>query len=133
MPYLIGVSLAIAVGLFASVVGLDRERGFYPTVTIVIALLYVLFAAMGAPAQTLVLESLVGAAFIAAAVLGFRGSLWLVVGALAGHGVLDLVHGEIIANPGVPEWWPPFCLAYDVTAAGFLAWLLKSGRLRAGT
>jgi hypothetical protein len=39
---------------------------------------------------------------------------------LAAHGVFDLWHGEIIANPGVPTWWPMFCSAYDVTAAGFL-------------
>jgi hypothetical protein len=29
-----------------------------------------------------------------------------------------------VANPGVPLWWPSFCMAYDVTAAGILAWLL---------
>ena len=128
---LIGASLAIAVGLFASAVGLDRERGFYPTVTIVIAALYALFAVIGAPTQALVLEVLVGSAFVAAAVLGFRSSLWLVAGALAGHGILDLVHDRVITNPGVPAWWPEFCFTYDVAAAGYLAWLLGSGRLRA--
>ena len=39
--------------------------------------------------------------------------------------------GDAIANPGVPTWWPGFCLAYDVIAAGYLSWLLKSGRVRA--
>jgi hypothetical protein len=117
----------------ASGVGLDRERGFYPTVTIVIASYYALFAVMGASTQTLVLESLVATAFLSAAVLGFRSSLWLVVGALAAHGILDLIHGRVISNPGVPSWWPHFCLTYDVAAAGYLAWLLKSGRLRAAT
>lgn len=32
----IGASLALAVGIFATLIGLDRERAFYPTVTIVI-------------------------------------------------------------------------------------------------
>ena len=41
------------------------------------------------------------------------------------------VDGSVISNPGVPTWWPEFCLAYDVTAAVYLAWLLKSGRIRA--
>jgi hypothetical protein len=31
--------------------------------------------------------------------------------AVAAHGGFDLVHGHLISNPGVPVWWPPFCLA----------------------
>ncbi|HEX4935166.1 MAG TPA: hypothetical protein VFV33_18405, partial [Gemmatimonadaceae bacterium] len=67
---------------------------------------------------------------VALAVWGFKSSLWIVAAALAAHGIFDLVHGEAIANPGVPVWWPPFCLAYDVTAACYLAWLLRRGRTR---
>lgn len=130
MAILIGAMLALAVGLMASRVGLDRDRGFYPTIMIVIALLYVLFAAMGASTQTLVLEATVGAVFIFAALRGFRSSLWLVAGALAAHGIFDLFHGRVISNPGVPAWWPPFCSTYDIVAAGYLAWWLKSGRVR---
>lgn len=115
----------------ATTVGLDRDRAFYPTVTIVIASLYALFAVMGGSVHALVIESLVGVAFLALAIAGFRLSLWLVVAALAAHGLFDFVRGEAIINPGVPVWWPPFCLAYDVAAAGYLAWLLKSGRVRA--
>ncbi len=44
MAILVGALLALAIGGFATVVGLDRDRAFYPTVTIVIALLYSLFA-----------------------------------------------------------------------------------------
>ena len=96
----------------------------------VIASYYVLFALMGASTHVLMLEFGVGAAFIAAAVAGFRTSLWLVVIALAAHGVFDLTHGMFITNPGVPVWWPAFCLAYDVMAAAYLSWLLLSGRTR---
>jgi hypothetical protein len=74
---------------------------------------------------------LVGFAFIALAVAGFKRSLWLVVVALAGHGILDLFHASLISNPGVPDWWPSFCGTYDITAAAYLAWLLKRGRVRA--
>jgi len=115
----------------ATVSGLDRDRGFYPTVTIVVASYYALFAAMGASTHVLALECMVGLAFLAVAVAGFRSSLWVVVLALAAHGVFDLAHGRIIANPSVPAWWPPFCLTYDVTAAAYLAWLLKADRIRA--
>ncbi|HEV8700263.1 MAG TPA: hypothetical protein VGV60_03215 [Candidatus Polarisedimenticolia bacterium] len=133
MALLVGAFLAFAVGLFATGVGLDRDRAFYPTVTIVIASYYALFAVMGASTHARILESLVGALFLVVAIAGFRSSLWIVVVALAAHGIFDLGHGRVISNPGVPGWWPEFCLTYDVTAAGYLAWLLKSGRTRAAT
>jgi hypothetical protein len=128
---MIGALLAVAVSLFASAVGLDRDRAFYPVVMIVIASLYALFAVMGDSTQALVLEALAGAVFVAVAVAGFRSSLWLVVVALAAHGIFDLGHGALIANPGVPRFWPEFCLTYDVTAAAYLAWLLTRQRIRA--
>jgi hypothetical protein len=130
---LVGALLAFAVGLLATGLGLDRDRAFYPTVTIVIASYYALFAVMGASTRALVLESLVVAGFLVVAITGFRSSLWVVVVALAAHGIFDLAHSRIISNPGVPSWWPKFCLTYDVTAAGYLAWLLRSGRIRAAT
>jgi hypothetical protein len=98
---------------------------------IVIATYYALFAVMGDSAHTLAVESLVGASFLTIAVSGFRWSLWAVVVALAAHGIFDLTHDTFIANAGVPVWWPKFCLTYDFTAAAYLAWLLKSGRVRA--
>ena len=131
MASMIGVILALAVGLFASGIRLDRDRGLYPTVTMVVASYYALFAVMGAPAHTLLLELVAVGLFLALAVLGFKSSLWLVAAALAGHGIFDFAHGAFISNPGVPEWWPPFCAAYDVTAAAYLAGLLATGRLRA--
>lgn len=131
MALVVGALLALAVGLFAIGIGLDRDRAFYPIVTIVIASYYALFAVMGASTHALVLESLGGTVFLAAAVWGFKSSLWLVVAALAAHGIFDLGHGTAISNPGVPRWWPQFCLTFDVTLAAYLAWLLRRGRLRA--
>lgn len=131
MALLIGVLLALFVGLFATGTGLDRDRAFYPVVTIVIASYYVLFAVMGASTHALLLELAVCAVFIAAAASGFKWSLWGVAVALAAHGILDLIHGTVISNPGVPSWWPEFCMTYDITAAAYLAWLLTSGRIRA--
>jgi hypothetical protein len=133
MALLVGALLAFAAGLLARVSGLDRDRAFYPTVMIVVASYYCLFAVMGASTRALALESLVAGAFVAVATLGFRSSLWVVVIALGAHGMFDLVHGKVMSNPGVPSWWPAFCFTYDATAAGFLAWLLTSGRIRAAT
>ena len=127
MPYVVGVVLAVGVALFARSVGFDRDRAFYPTVVIVVALYYVLFAAMSASLETVLLESIVMMAFTTAAVVGFKSNPWIVVAALAGHGVFDALHDEVIENSGVPRWWPAFCAAYDLGAAAGLAWLVNRG------
>lgn len=128
MEYLVGVLLALGVGVFATLAGLDRARGFYPVVLIVIASYYMLFAVMGGSRGALVVEAPIFCAFVIVAVLGFKRNLWLVVAALVGHGILDLVHPHLIANPGAPVWWPMFCLTYDLAAAGYLAALLSPAR-----
>lgn len=125
MAYLVGAVLALAVGIvLGGAVGLDRDRAFYPTVAAVVASYYVLFAAMAGSTHALLIETAVAMVFLAVAMVGFRASLWLVVAALAGHGIFDGVHGYVIANPGVPAWWPAFCGTYDVVAAGYLSFLL---------
>ncbi len=124
MEYLIGIGLALAAALFARGTGLDRDRAFYPTVMIVIALTYGLFAVMGGSMSALALESVAIGGFILVSILGFKFNMWFVVAALAAHGIFDFFHADVLTNPGVPGWWPGFCLTYDVTAAGFLAWLL---------
>jgi hypothetical protein len=107
------LTLAVAVALFASVVGLARERSFFATVLIVVGSYYVLFAAMGASSRTLLAEIIVAGIFLLFAVLGFKGNLWLLAVGLVGHGIFDSVHHYLIDNPGVPRWWPGFCLAFD--------------------
>ncbi len=131
LPTLIGLSLALVVGVMGTWTGLDRGRSFYPTVTMVIASYYVLFALIGGPGASLLTECAVMGTFLVAAVTGFKKSLWLVVAALAAHGVLDAVHPHLISNPGVPVWWPDFCLAYDLVAALYLAALLTRPLLSA--
>ncbi len=128
MDILIGIGLALAISLLARVVGFDRERSFYPVVMIIIASYYGLFAVMGGSQQSFIAEAVPMAAFMLAAIIGFRKNLWIVVAALAGHGVFDFFHEHLISNPGMPVWWPTFCGAYDIVAAGFLAVLLKRGQ-----
>lgn len=125
---MIGASLALGVSLLATFAGFDRDRAFYPTVLIVIASYYALFAVMGRSAQALILECVVMAGFLLIAILGFKGNLWLVVAGLCAHGLFDFFHGDVISNPGVPVWWPMFCLTYDLSAAGYLAWLLSRSK-----
>ncbi len=124
MEYLIGAGLASLACTFAMLTGFDRDRVFYPMLLTVIATYYILFAAIGRSTPALVWESLIACAFLALAVAGFKKSLWLIMAALAGHGVFDFYHHLFIHNPGVPLWWPGFCLAFDVVAAAFVAVLL---------
>jgi hypothetical protein len=130
MEYLIGVGVALAVCAFAVLAGFDRDRVFYPTVLTVIATYYILFAVMGRDMTALAIESAVAGAFFVPAVAGFKRNLWLVVTALAGHGVFDFFHRMFIRNPGVPSWWPGFCLSFDIFAGGFLAVLLMRRWIR---
>jgi hypothetical protein len=128
MEYLIGVILTLAVAAFAAVIGFDRERAFYSTVLIVIASYYVLFAAMGGSERTVIIESLFAGVFLLFAVLGLKSNYWLVVSALVGHGVFDFAHHFLIDNPGVPRWWPGFCLASDVVFGAWVAVLIITRR-----
>ena len=129
MEYPVGLFLALSVSVSATLVGFDRDRAFYPTVMVVIASYYGLFAAMGGSVRVLLFESIAIAAFSGLSVLGFKRNLWLVVGALLAHGIFDFFHSHIVMNTGVPIWWPMFCLTYDTVAAAYLAWLLKRSRV----
>ena len=124
MAIAIGLAGALIVGLFLTLVGIDRERSPYPVIMIVIALLYSLFAVIGGSTDALKIELAIATLFIAAAIAGFRWSPWWTAAALAAHGLMDLVHGDLVANPGVPSWWPGFCGAYDLAAAVYLAALI---------
>lgn len=127
-PFAIGAALALATVVFAIVTGFDRDRAFYPTVLIPVATYYILFAALAPSGSPWLIESIIAAVFVATAAIGFRSSLWIVAAGLVAHGMMDLVHARLVDNPGVPLWWPAFCMAYDVTLGAAMAILLLSRR-----
>jgi hypothetical protein len=117
---------------FAKWTDFDRDRVFYPTMLVVIATYYILFAVMGNSTPALAIESAVPCTFLMLAVVGFKKNLWWVAAALAGHGVFDFFHRLFIQNPDIPTCWPGFSLSFDILAGGFLAMLLRrSGFARA--
>ncbi len=124
MELVVGTALALFVGGGTAWLGMDRDRAFYPTVLIVVATYYVLFAVIDGGRGVLLSEIAIAAVFAAFAVAGFKRNLWLVAAALAGHGVMDFFHHGLVHNTGVPAAWPGFCAAYDLTAAAFLAGVL---------
>ncbi|MCC6585668.1 MAG: hypothetical protein IT168_03025 [Bryobacterales bacterium] len=123
MEYLVGLVVAVLVYGFARLTRFDRDRAFYATVLVVVAHYYILFAVMAGSARAIVVESVAAGVFVALAVAGFKRSMWIVAAGLAGHGVFDLVHRLLIANPGVPVYWPGFCLSFDVLAGALVAFL----------
>ena len=124
VPVLIGIALAPAIGIMGQLSRLDRDRAMYPIALIVIAAYYVLFATMGGT-QALPAELIAATVFSVVAIIGFRTSLWWVAAGIAGHGVFDwVVHPHLIANPGVPVFWPAFCGSIDVALGVLIAVLL---------
>jgi hypothetical protein len=130
-PLLIGVVLAVATFFFARRTGLGGDRAFYPTVLIVVASVWVLFATMGGSPRAILVESLVMAGFTAVAVAGFKRSSWLVLGGIAAHALFDAVHGRLRLTSGAPTWWPAFCGAYDA-ALPICMVLLQPRRVHGG-
>ena len=124
MEFIVGVALALFVCVAASLLGMDRDRVFYPTILIVIASYYVLFAVIDGSHKVLHSEIAIAAVFTVVAVVGFKRNLWLVVAALAGHGVMDFFHHVLVQAAGVPRAWPGFCMAFDLTAAVFVGCVL---------
>jgi hypothetical protein len=131
MEYLSGIVIATLVALSAQIVGLDKDRAFYPTLLVIVASYNGLFAVMSGSVPVLLGEAALILVFLAATYLGFKRNLWIVVAALIGHGILDCFHGLLFNNPGVPSWWPMFCATYDVVAGLVLAWLLYRKRIAA--
>ena len=124
LPTLIGIALAPVIVVLGRLSGLDRDRAMYPITLIVIAAYYVLFATMGG-AQSLPAELMAATIFTVIAIIGFRTSLWWVAAGIAGHGLFDwLVHPHLIANPGMPVFWPAFCGSIDVALGVLIAILL---------
>jgi hypothetical protein len=121
MEYIVGILLGFAVPLFARLGGFDRDRSFYTVVLVVTASYYDLFAVMGGSTHALLSELVATAAFVVLSAVGFRRNLWLVVIGLLAHGIFDIAHGGLIEDPGVPRWWPMFCLMFDIAAAAYLA------------
>ena len=132
MEYAIGVILGVIIAGPTTAIGFARDRSFYPTVLIVVASYYALFAVMGGSTRTIAAELVPMVLFIGLAVVGYQRSGWFVAFGLIGHAVFDCFHGHVIENRGMPVWWPGFCLSIDFTLGGFLAAYLLRERRKSG-
>lgn len=114
MEYVVAAAGAIALAIFARMSGFEKDRSFYPTVLIVIALLYLLFGSLDGRTSVVLIESVFALVFSAVAIVGYRKGCWIVAAGIAAHGVFDFVRQFFIENAGVPIWWPGFCGTIDV-------------------
>lgn len=99
----------------------DEERSYYPTILMVIALYYVLFAVMESQIEVIVAEIAVASLFITGALYGAVRSLRLVAVLLILHGIYDVIHPHFMSYDSVPAWWPMYCFYVDAIL-GF--WIL---------
>ena len=127
-PFIVGALLALAVAALGKITRFDQDRSFYSTVLVIIASYYLLFAIQGASPNVLVWEMVVALAFSLVAVFGALRFPLLVGVGIVGHGLFDLLHPAIIHNPGVPTWWPSFCMSLDVVLGLWVISLARSRR-----
>jgi hypothetical protein len=127
IPVLVGVLSAIAIAAFARYARFDQDRSFYPTVLVVIASYYILFAVMGGSRQALAWELVVAVVFSTVAIMGALHLPVLVGVGIVAHGLFDLVHPTMRENAGVPDRWPDFCGSIDVVLGLWVIGLSRSG------
>jgi len=133
MEYIVGFTLALFFCAAAAGLGLDRERAFYPAVTMAVASYYIAFAVVDGRGGIMLAEAAIAAIFVVAAITGYKRSQWIALGALGAHGIMDVFHHHLVQSNGVPSVWPGFCAAFDITAAVFVGLLMMSrARVAAG-
>src|SRR5262245_53533085 len=99
-PLLLSVVLAIAIAALSKFTRFDEDRSFFPTVLVIIASYYVLFAVLGGSRHALVGELVIAVAFSTVAILGALFFPTLVGIGILAHGLFDLAHDRVIENPG---------------------------------
>ena len=125
LPLLIGAGLAIILAVGARITRSDQDRSFFPTILIVIATYYVLFAFMSGES---IVEEIVGAAVFSIAAIAGGIMLPVLVGVgILLHGVFDFLRPMFISNSGVPTWWPGFCAGVDILLGAWVIWLSVKG------
>ena len=131
--------IGAAVGVLTIVVArvIRGQRWLYAIGLLTLPSLYASFALRAGEQAVAVQEMIYGIPFLLAgvvfAVASVRysaaavGALWIL------HGLFDLTHSQLIANAGVPDWYPGWCCSVDVVIGAYLLWLsrrISNGNLR---
>ena len=98
----------------------------YAIGTVGIAFVYIGFAVADGRPKVIAVETGVAAGFVTLAAVAITGSPWLLVAALAGHGVKDLWQHRTHFVRGT-RWWPPFCMIVDWVVAAIIVGEIAAG------
>jgi hypothetical protein len=98
----------------------------YAIGTVGIAFIYIGFAVADGRPKVIAVESGVAMGFVILAAVAVTGSPWLLVAALAGHGLKDLWQHrtQFVANT---RWWPSFCMTVDFVVAAIIVIEIAAG------
>lgn len=128
VPTIAGLTVATIIIFFARLLRFDDDRSFYPTLLIVIASYYPLFAVMSG--QGVAVESVVALLFGAIAIVGVLWMQWVIGAGLILHGLFDLIHPTVIGDIGNPPWWPWFCASVDIVLGVAVLYQVKKRHSR---
>ena len=125
------VGFALAALMVAPLLFLSKLAGmqFLAVQLGFIGAIYFGFAIADGGVPALLIEFTVAGVFLfAGAIALWADSTVFLGGAYAAHAVWDAVHHPRAVSMPVRNWYPPFCVAYDIVCAAFiLAWLPRSG------
>lgn len=117
----LGGILAIAFILFAKYIKV--EKWIYSASLLALPIVYMGFA-WGHGSNVALAELAAGTPYILAGIVFslykptisefIIGLLWLT------HGTFDVIHDNVIENPGVPAWYPGLCAGYDAVVGSYL-------------
>ena len=124
---LTGATVGVLTIVFARLI--RGERWVYSVGLLTLPSLYAFFAIRAGEPAVAVREMIYGIPYVIGglmfAFVGVRqsavvvGLLWLL------HGLYDLVHGQLVTNPGVPGWYPIWCFMVDAVIGAYLLWLSR--------
>lgn len=124
---LVGAAVGVLTIVTARVI--RGERWLYSLGLLVLPGLYAFWALRAGEQAAGIKEMVYGVPYVVAGlVFAFVSVRWsaVVVAVLwLLHGLSDLVHSQLITNPGVPSWYPIFCFVVDVVVGSYLLWLSR--------
>ena len=124
---ILGLLIAFIAIAMAKDVGLPPRA--FALGMVVLPAIYMLFALMVGDMGAMALEFAYGLPYFVLGVIcfkrGFKGSGLLVVALWAVHAAYDVFHHVLVANAGVPFWYPALCLGFDIMMVVYLLRLVS--------
>ncbi|MGC6534511.1 MAG: hypothetical protein ACON4V_03060 [Parvibaculales bacterium] len=131
---MLSLILGLLIGFIAIAMAKDVEvkpRAFALGLA-ALPLFYMLFALMVGDVGAMALEFAYGLPFFVLGVLcfkrGFKGSGFVVIALWVLHAAYDVYHHLLVANAGVPFWYPALCLGFDMMMVIYLLRLVTRQR-----